>query len=295
MHKTFGSRLICSMVGLAAIGGGAQAQSLSEREAKMFAAGTGYERFMGRWSRLLAPQLVDFAGVRNGDRVLDVGTGTGALAAALEKAGPAVQVVGIDPSEGFIGFARKNARSPQLSFEVGDGQALKFPDASFDATMALLVMNFVPDHVKAINEMRRVTRAQGTLAACVWDYDAGMEMLRFFWDEVVAMDPKMEPRDERHMKLSRRGQLANLWAQAGLINVEEKPLSINQNYASFQDYWEPFLKGAGPGGAYVTSLTEAKRDDLEKRIRARVLGGRADGPFTLKASAWCVKGRRSAL
>jgi SAM-dependent methyltransferase len=295
MHKTFGSRLLCSMVGLAAIGGGAQAQSLSEREAKMFAAGAGYERFMGRWSRLLAPQLVAFAGVRNGDRVLDVGTGTGALAAALEKAGPAVQVVGIDPSEGFIGFARKNAQSTQLSFEVGDAQALKFPDATFDATMALLVMNFVPDHVKAINEMRRVTRAQGTVAACVWDYDAGMEMLRFFWDEVVAMDPKMEPRDERHMKLSRRGQLANLWTQAGLLDVDEKPLSINQNYASFQDYWEPFLKGAGPGGAYVTSLTDAKRDDLEKRIRTRVLGGRADGPFTLKASAWCVKGRRSAL
>jgi hypothetical protein len=122
-----------------------------------------------------------------------------------------------------------------------------------------------------------------------------MEMLRFFWDEVVATDPKMEPRDERHMKLSRRGQLAGLWAQAGLVGVEESPLSIDQNYASFQDYWEPFLRGAGPGGAYVTSLTEAKRDELGKRMRLKVLGDRADGPFTLKARAWCVKGRHSTL
>lgn len=296
MHRrTFGSALICSLAGLAGgLGRSAQAQSLSQREAKMFSAGTGYERFMGRWSRLLAPKLVAFAGVRDGDRVLDVGTGTGALAAALEKTGPAVQVVGIDPSEGFIGFARKNTTSPRLAFEIGDAQALKFADGAFDATMALLVMNFVPDHVKAIHEMRRVTRPQGAVAACVWDYDAGMEMLRFFWDEVVATDPSMEPRDERHMKLSRRGQLAGLWAQAGLVDVEEQPLEIVQNYASFHDYWEPFLKGAGPGGAYVTSLTEDRRDELAKRIRARVLGDRPDGPFTLKARAWCVKGRRGA-
>ena len=277
-----------------AIAEGSAAQALSEREAKMFSAGAGYERFMGRWSRLLAPELVAFAGVKDGDRALDVGTGTGALATALEKAGPRVQVVGIDPSEGFIAYARKSA-TPRMQFEVGDAQALKFADGAFDGALALLVMNFVPDHVKAIGEMRRVTRPGGTVGACVWDYDDGMKMLRIFWDEVVALDPSMEPKDERHMKLSRRGQLGELWKKAGLLNVEERPLSIDQRYASFHDYWESFLKGAGPGGAYVVSLPDAKRRELEKRVRARLLQNGQDGPFTLKARAWCVKGQPPAL
>jgi ubiquinone/menaquinone biosynthesis C-methylase UbiE len=147
----------------AVLGGDAVAQSTTETEAeaKMFAASAGYERFMGRWSRLLAPLYVSFAGVKNGDRVLDVGTGTGSVAAAVEASMPASEIVGIDPSSGFIAYAQKNAKSTRARFEVGDGQALKFKDPSFDHTMALLVMNFIPDHNKAIAEMRRVTRSQG--------------------------------------------------------------------------------------------------------------------------------------
>jgi SAM-dependent methyltransferase len=276
-------------------GQGAVAQApaggnLTEAEAKMFSASAGYERFMGRWSRLLAPAYVGFAGVKNGDRVLDVGSGTGALATAVEAATTSGEVVGVDPSESFIGYARKNAKSGRARFEVGDAQALQYKDASFDQTMALLVMNFVPDHNRAIGEMRRVTRPQGVVSACVWDYDAGMQMLRFFWDEVVALDPAMAPRDERNMKLSRDGQLGEAWRKAGLVNVQEKPLVIEQAFASFDDYWAPFLKGAGPGGAYVTSLTDERRQQLEARMRKRLLGDRQDGAFTLKARAWCVRG-----
>jgi SAM-dependent methyltransferase len=245
---------------------------------------------MGRWSRLLAPGYIEFAGVKNGDRVLDVGTGTGSLASAIEARRPSSQIVGVDPSEGFIAFARKNAKSGRAHYEVGDAQALKFEDASFDGTMALLVMNFIPDHVKAIGEMRRVTRPQGVVSACVWDYNQGMQMLRFFWDEAVALDPAIEPRDERHMKLSHQGQLAELWKRAGLVDVQEKPLTIDQPYASFDDYWGPFTKGAGPGGAHVVSLPEDRRAQLEARMRKRLLGNRADGPFVLKARAWCVRG-----
>jgi SAM-dependent methyltransferase len=259
-------------------------------EAKMFAVSAGYERFMGRWSRLLAPAYITFAGVRNGDDVLDVGSGTGSLAATVEEGMPASEVVGVDPSEGFIAYAQKNAKSPRVRFEVGDAQALKFKDASFDNTLALLVMNFVPDENKAVAEMRRVTRAQGTVSACVWDYDAGMQMLRFFWDEAVALDPAIEPKDERHMKLSRQGQLGDLWKKAGLTNVKEEPLVIDQAYSSFNDYWEPFTNGAGPGGAYVVSLSQGHREQLESGMRKRLLGDRQDGPFTLKARAWCVRG-----
>ena len=264
--------------------------TMTDAEKKMFAMSAGYERFMGRWSRILAPAHVAFAGVKDGDRVLDVGTGTGAVASAVEAVNKKGEVVGIDPSEGFISYAKKNAKSDRSRFEVGDAQKLKFKDASFDKTIALLVMNFIPDHDKAISEMRRVTRPQGVVSACVWDYNDGMQMLRFFWDEVVALDPAMEPKDERHMKLSRKGQLAELWKKAGLVNVEEKPLVIDQAFKSFHDYWEPFLKGAGPGGAYVVSISEERRQELESRMRKRLLGDRGDEPFVLKAQAWCVRG-----
>jgi SAM-dependent methyltransferase len=264
--------------------------NITEAEAKMFSASTDYERFMGRWSRQLAPEYIAFAGVKNGDRVLDVGTGTGSLASVLEATMTSSEIVGVDPSEGFISYAKKNAKSGRIHFETGDAQALRFQDSSFDQTMAMLVMNFIPDHNKAIGEMRRVTRPQGVVSACVWDYDAGMQMLRFFWDEAVALDPAIEPKDERHMKLSREGQLGELWNSAGLVNVQQKPVSIDQAYESFDDYWGPFLKGAGPGGAYVVSLSDERRRELETRIRKRLLGNRGNGPFVLKARAWCVRG-----
>ena len=292
--KTFVSRVVWSLLTVAAVlsqEGFAQKANLTEAETKMFAVSAGYERFMGRWSRLLAPAYIAFAGVKNGDRVLDVGTGTGSLTAALEVRMPASEIVGVDPSEGFIAYAQENAKSTRVHFEVGDAQALlKFKDASFDNSLALLVMNFIPDHNKAVAEMRRVTRAQGTVSACVWDYDSGMQMLRFFWDEAVALDPAVEPKDERHMKLSREGQLGDLWRGGELINIKEEPLVIDQAFSSFNDYWEPFTKGAGPGGAYVVSLSVDRRQQLEARIRKRLLGDRQDGPFTLKARAWCVRG-----
>jgi SAM-dependent methyltransferase len=256
----------------------------------MFTLSEGYERFMGRWSRLLAPQYLAFAGIRDGERVLDVGTGTGSVAAALAAALPSSEIVGIDPSEAFITYARRNLRSDRVRFEVGDAQALQHDDAAFDQTVSLLVLNFVPDPGKALGEMCRVTRPGGGVSACVWDYNAGMEMLRFFWDEVVALDPVMEPKDERHMKLSRQGELGALWRRAGLIEVAERALTLEQRYTSFDDYWAPFLKGAGPGGAYVVSLTDERRRQLGARLQKRLLGDRADGGFTLKARAWCARG-----
>jgi SAM-dependent methyltransferase len=263
----------------------------TEAEVKMFTTSEGYERFMGRWSRLLAPAYISFAGIRDGERILDVGTGTGSVASTLAAAVPSSEIVGIDPSEAFIAYARTRSESDRVRFEVGDAQALQHKGASFDQTMSLLVMNFVPDHQKAIGEMRRVTRPGGVVSACVWDYNAGMEMLRFFWDEVVALDPAMEPKDERHMKLSREGQLGALWRKAGLTEVQERGLTIEQTYASFADYWTPFLKGAGPGGAYVASITDERRRQLEARLQKRLLGDRPDRAFTLKARAWCVRGK----
>lgn len=284
------SLAIAVLRGQRALAAAPENAKITDTEAKMFSASADYERFMGRWSRQLAPGYIAFAGVKNGDRVLDVGTGTGSLASVLEATVTSSEIVGVDPSEGFISYAKKNAKSRRTHFETGDAQALRFQDSSFDQTMALLVMNFIPDHNKAIGEMRRVTRPQGVVSACIWDYDAGMQMLRFFWDEAVALDPAIEPKDERHMKLSREGQLGELWNRAGLVNVQQRPVSIDQAYESFDDYWGSFLKGAGPGGAYVVSLSDERRRELETRIRKRLLGNRGNGPFVLKARAWCVRG-----
>jgi SAM-dependent methyltransferase len=269
----------------------AAAGSLTQAEARMFSLGDAYELYMGRWSRLLAPAYVSFAAVRDGERVLDVGTGTGALAATLEAKTQTSEIVGVDPSAGFIAYAQKGAKSARLRFEVGDGQALRYRDASFDQTMSQLVINFIPDHEKTIREMRRVTRPGGVVSACTWDYADGMESLRIFWDEVVALEPAAAPKHERNMKLTRKGELGELWRNAGLVGVEEKPLVIEQAFSSFDDYWGPFLKGTGPGGAYVVSLSDERRRQLEARMRKRLLGGEADRAFALKARAWCVRGK----
>jgi len=252
----------------------------------MFALGESYELYMGRWSRLLVPAYAAFAGVKDGDRILDVGTGTGAVASTLESMLPNAEITGVDPSAGFVDHARKNARSDRLQFEVGDAQALRFGDASFDRVVSLLVLNFIPDHDKALAEMRRVARPRGTVSACTWDYGEGMESLRIFWDEAVALDATAAPKHERNMKLSREGELGALWKKAGLREVIEQPLVIAQAFSSFDDYWAPFLRGTGPGGAYVAALPEERRAQLEARLRSRL----KDGAITLKARAWAVRG-----
>jgi len=256
----------------------------------MFSIGEGYELYMGRWSRLLVPSYAAFARVEDGQRILDVGTGTGTVALSLENTLPRSEIVGLDPSAAFIDHARKNARSSRVKFAVGDAQDLGYGDASFDHAMALLVMNFVPDQGKAVAEMKRVTRPDGIVSACVWDYGDGMESLRLFWDEAVTLDPNASSKHERNMKLSRSGELGALWRQAGLSDVRETSLVIDQAFSSFGDYWAPFLKGTGPGGAHVGALSEERRADLEARLRRRLLGDQYDGPFTLKARAWCVRG-----
>jgi SAM-dependent methyltransferase len=263
----------------------------SPAEAAMFAKNAEYEHFMGRWSRLLSPKHLAFAGVKDGDRVLDVGAGTGALASQVAAAMPSSEVVGIDPSPAFVEYAQRKAASKREHFEVGDAQALRFKTGEFDATLAQLVMNFIPDHQKAVREMRRVTRPGGVISACVWGYDDGTDMLRYFWDEVVADDPRMAARGERTIKLARKGELAAVWRGAGLLDVKEAAVGVPLSFSSFEDYWQPFLDGVGPAGAWVASLDEPGRKKVETRLRKSLLGERADGPIVLQARAWCVRGQ----
>jgi len=262
----------------------------SRGTAKVFTEFESYERFMGRWSRRAAPRLADFAGIRDGERVLDVGTGTGVLAAAVARRFPGARVTGIDPSEAFVAHARESW-DPPVTFEVADARSLPFDDDSFDRCVSLFALNFVPDPGRAVAEMRRVTRPGGTLAAAVWDYADGMAMLRAFWDTAVELDPDADSCDEKHMPWCREGELARLWTDSGLCEVEASALTIEQDFAAFEDYWSPFLLGTGPAGAYATGLPGARRTALRDRLCSRVLGDGPDRPFALSSRAWAVRGR----
>jgi SAM-dependent methyltransferase len=220
----------------------------------------------------------------------DVGSGTGALTAAVAAVAPSSRVIGIDPAAPYVAFAQ--ARHPRvlIRFEVGDGQQLRFFDGSFDRTLSLLVLNFIPDRSKALDEMIRVTRPGGIVASAVWDYGHGMEILRAFWDEAVALNPAADAGDERHMPLSRRGELEALWRAHRLRDVSEEALTIRTRFSSFDDYWSPFLEKQGPAGDYVAGLVASEREQLRLRWRRRLLGEGPDRPIVLDARAWAVRG-----
>jgi SAM-dependent methyltransferase len=256
----------------------------------MFAQAHDYEPFMGRWSRRLAPLLVDFAGVLDDESVLDVGAGTGALARAVVEARPTAHVIGIDPSPTFVATARARTAKGHVKFLTGRAESLDFSSETFHRSLSLLALNFIADPARAVAEQMRVTRAGGVVAAAVWDYSDGMQMLRAFWDEAVRLDASADARDERHQPLCRHSQLSTLWISQGLLAVGERPLTIEQAFRSFDDYWTPFLGGQGPAGAYLASLSATARDALRDALRTRLLGDGPDGPFTLTARAWAVKG-----
>jgi SAM-dependent methyltransferase len=257
----------------------------------MFADAEAYERFMGRWSRLVAPQLVDFTDVPDPGLLLDVGSGTGALAFALAERKTQAHVRGIDPSKEYVAYA--NSRNPfpdRVSFETGDAQQLRLADASFDASLSLLVFNFIPDPRKALREVRRVTKPGGRISAAVWDYGDGMRMLRDFWDGAVSIDAKAEKLDERHMPLCRAGELSELWREGGLENVHEQPQMVTMRFESFVDYWDAFLLGQGPAGVYVRSLGRDQVHALRDEVKSRVSPSAEDLPIALSARVWSVCG-----
>ncbi|WP_262273423.1 class I SAM-dependent methyltransferase [Microvirga yunnanensis] len=255
----------------------------------------GYEQLMGRWSRRLAPLFIDFAAVRDGTSILDVGCGTGSLTFALLEAFPTAQIKGLDYSQAFIDYASSKALADgRLVFEQGDAAALPYEDQAFDAALSLLVLNFVPDAQKAARELVRVTRLGGVVAAAVWDFKGGLTHMRVLADTAAALDPSGEAFRARLFSgpFTGLGELSSAWIAMGLRDVVQTSLTIRMEFASFSDYWEPLLAGQGFVGAYVQNLTDEQRRLIEPYLLLAYCAGDADGPRSFTATAWACRGVR---
>ena len=255
-----------------------------------WSGGDAYERYVGRWSRQVAPIFVDWLAVAPGRRWLDVGSGTGALSATvLERAEPA-SVIGIDPSADFVEHARRGVADPRASFAVGNAQALPLGAASVDVVVAGLVLNFVPDTAAGLAEMVRVAAPGGIVAAYVWDYADGMQLMRHFFDAAVALDPAAAAEDEgARFPICAPGPLERAFVDAGLDRVEVRAIEIPTVFANFDDYWTPFLSGVGAAPAFAVRMEEAQRDAIRDRLRA-TLPTEPDGSIHLSARAWAARG-----
>lgn len=252
----------------------------------------GYERLMGRWSRVLAVPFIDFAGVADGERVLDVGCGTGSLTFALPKAADIGAVIGIDYSPVFVEEAQRRNADRRISIQQGDACALPFPDGSFDRALSLLVLHFVPEAGKAVAEMRRVVRPGGVVAAAVWDHLGGLPVMRMMLDTAAVLDENADRLRAHYcfQPMMRPGEMKAVFIENGLADVKETSLLIRMDYESFDDYWEPIAAGEGPLGRYVASLDAATRARVDEAVRAAYKAGEPDGPRSFAAVAWACRG-----
>jgi len=248
----------------------------------------GYEQLMGRFSRRLARAFLDFTGTAPGERILDVGCGTGSMTDALAEPGTHAAIVGIDVSEPYVAFARARTSDPRITFDVGDVVSLPYPVGHFDRAVSQLVLMFLPDPHSAIAEMRRVVRPGGVVAACVWDGYGGQPHLRMLWDTASALG--FDRSRSLFRPLNTAGELEAAWRLAGLADVTGGTITTRFDYANFADYWSPFLSGDGPAGQMVMRLAPGERETLRAQVERVFLSGRPDGARSFIAAAWICKG-----
>jgi len=255
-----------------------------------WASGAAYEPYVGRWSRLVAREFLAWLAVPPGSRWLDIGCGTGALSQVILDVASPEKVKGIDPSESYIAFARERVADERASFAVGDAQALAIDSAQYDAVVSGLVLNFVLQPGRAVTEMARVVRPGGIVAAYVWDYADQMQLMRYFWNAVVKVDPAALNLDEgQRFPICQPEALTLLFLNANLSDIEVRAIDVPTVFCDFDDYWTPFLGGQGPAPSYTMSLSEDQRIALREEIRTS-LPIVTDGSIHLIARAWAVRG-----
>jgi len=261
-------------------------------EGQVWTSGEGYDRYVGRWSRIVARDFLQWLGVPPGASWLDVGCGTGALTETILASADPAALQGIDPSEAFVDHARRAISDPRASFGVGSAESLPFENGRFGGVASGLVLNFMPDHAAALGEMRRVSAQGGVVGAYVWDYAGKMEMMRYFWDAAAELDWLAESADEgARFALCRREALSEAFTAAGLQDVDVRAIDAASVFRNFDDFWSPFLSGQAPAPSYNMSLSEDKRGELRELIRSR-LPIEKDGSIHLVARAWAARGRR---
>ena len=244
-----------------------------------------YDRYMGRYSRRLAAPFAEFAGVTAGMRVLDVGSGTGVLTLHLAQLVGAENVAAVDPALGFLESCR--AKAPLVDARLAPAESLPFATHTFDAALSQLAVSFMSDAPAAVREMRRVVRAGGSLAACMWESGEGMQMVHLFWQAMQALRPHSSL-SEPSLRYRSEPELSTLWQAAGLERVETESLAVTSEYASFEDFWVALLGAAGPVGAQLATLDESERESLRERCWEQLK--RPTAAFTLSARAWAVRG-----
>jgi SAM-dependent methyltransferase len=273
--------------------GGEERRSVMPELSDKWAAGGTYEDFMGRWSRQLAPRFVSWLGIPGSVHWLDVGCGTGALTNAICRHADPASVLGCDPAESFIEYARRHSQDGRTSFVVAGAGGLPSRADGYGSVTSLLALNFFPDPEAAVHEMRSLTAPQGAVSACVWDYGGRMEFLRRFWDVAVAVDATARQLDEgERFRLCRPDALADLFRVGGLGDVRCEPIEIPTEFASFDDYWRPLLGGTGPAPSYVASLDADRCTMLARKIEEALPPG-PGGTIALTARAWAVRGTAS--
>lgn len=260
--------------------------SVTRGGATLWAGAAAYEAYIGRWSRPVAALFVRWLDLAPNAAWLDFGCGTGALSQAiLDHAKPRL-VIGCDRSPQYVGHAAATITDSRAQFRAAEPAALPSVPGGFDAVVSGLVLNFLPDPAGALRAFRQIVAPGGAVAAYVWDYAEGMQLLRMFWNAVTALDPAARERDEA---TSAPAPLRQLFQGAGLGEVVMSQVTVPTRFASFEDYWTPFLGGQGPGGQYVVQLSPAQRARLEERLRAELPFER-DGSLHLEARAWTVRG-----
>jgi len=252
----------------------------------------GYDQYMGRWSKRLAPLFLDFAGVADGERILDVGCGTGSLTFLIPNRANVSTIEAIDYEEPFVEAVRRRNTDPRITASQGDACALQFAENQFDRALSMLVLHFVPDPHRAVAEMLRVVRPGGVIAAAVWDTFGGMPSQRIFWDTFAAIEPSAIGRRGAALvrPMTFPGEITRAFEIAGLQDIGETMLTIRMDFEHFEDYWLPLINGQGTLAALLETMPKGVSENVQASVRQAYLSDQPDGPRSFASVAWAVRG-----